>query len=243
VNNFYATSWEGTGQKYFQFKWRIKMLNKSVPALLMVILSIFSTMFYSNAYSATLPLSAEEITDLTFMREEEKLARDTYLTLYSLWDLPVLSNIASSEQMHMNALLKLLKKYNLPDPAANTEIGEFTNTELQTLYNTLIGRGEVSSLDALKVGGVIEEKDMRDIKAAIVRSQKDDIDATYENLLCGSRNHLRSFAKNIETLTGATYVAQILPQMEVDGILQSPMERCGKKDKVSSATNACKGKC
>jgi hypothetical protein len=221
----------------------MKMLTKSIPVLLAVILSIFSTIFYSNVYSATLPLSAEEISDLTFMREEEKLARDTYLTLYALWDLPVFSNIASSEQMHMNALLKLLKKYNLPDPAANTEIGEFTNTELQTLYNTLITKGEVSSLDALKVGGIIEEKDMRDIKEAIVRSQKADIDATYESLLCGSRNHLRSFAKNIETVTGAPYVAQILPQMEVDAILQSPMEKCGKKDKVSSTGNTCKGKC
>ena len=219
------------------------MLTKSIPVLLTLILSIFGTIFCSNVYSATQPLSAEEITDLTFMREEEKLARDTYLTLYALWELPVFSSIASSEQMHMDALLKLLKKYKLPDPAANTEIGEFTNTDLQTLYNTLLAKGELSSLDALKVGGIIEEKDMRDIKDAIVRSQKSDIDATYESLLCGSRNHLRSFAKNIETVTGAPYVAQILPQIEVDAILQSPIERCGRKDRVSSAGNACKGKC
>jgi hypothetical protein len=213
------------------------MLSKSIPLLLALILSIFSTLFYSNAYSAKLPLSAVEEADLLFMREEEKLARDTYLTLYELWDLTVLSNIASSEQAHMDALLKLLKKYKLPDPAANTEIGEFTNTDLQTLYNTLIAKGELSSLDALKVGGIIEEKDMQDIKEAIERSQKDDIDAVYEKLLCGSRNHLRSFAQNIQTLTGAPYVAQILPQIEVDQILQSPMERCGKKDKYSSNRN------
>jgi len=219
------------------------MLTKSIPVLLMVMFSALSVLFYSNAYSATLALSEAEKTDLTFMREEEKLARDTYLTLYALWDLPVLSNIASAEQTHMDALLKLLKKYTLPDPAASTGTGEFTNTDLQTLYNTLIAKGELSSFDALKVGGIIEEKDMRDIKEAIVRSQKDDIDSVYENLLCGSRNHLRSFAKNIEAVTGAPYVAQILPQMEVDEILQSPMEKCGKKDKISSSRNACKGKC
>ena len=219
------------------------MLTKSIPVLLMVMFSALSVLFYSNAYSATLALSEAEKTDLTFMREEEKLARDTYLTLFALWNLPVLSNIASAEQTHMDALLTLLKNYNLPDPAASTGTGEFTNTDLQTLYKTLIAKGELSSLDALKVGGIIEEKDMHDIKDAIVRSQKEDIDATYENLLCGSRNHLRSFAKNIETVTGAPYVAQILPQTEVDEILQSPMEKCGKKDKVSAARNACKGKC
>jgi len=219
------------------------MFTKSIPVLLMVMFSVLGAPFYSNAHSETLALSEAEKTDLTFMREEEKLARDTYLTLFALWNLPVLSNIASAEQTHMDALLTLLKNYNLPDPAASTGTGEFTNTDLQTLYKTLIAKGELSSLDALKVGGIIEEKDMHDIKDAIVRSQKEDIDATYENLLCGSRNHLRSFAKNIETVTGAPYVAQILPQTEVDEILQSPMEKCGKKDKVSAARNACKGKC
>ncbi len=219
------------------------MLTKTIPAFLTVMLFIFSTMFYSNVYSATQPLSAEESADLTFMREEEKLARDVYLTLYELWDLTVHSNIASSEQLHMDALLKLLKKYKLPDPAANTAIGEFTDTDLQTLYNDLIAKGEVSSLESLMVGGIIEEKDMHDIKAAILRSQHDDIDATYESLLCGSRNHLRSFAKNIESVTGAPYVAQILTQLEVDEILQSPMEKCGRKGKVASVKNVCKKNC
>jgi hypothetical protein len=143
----------------------------------------------------------------------------------------------------MDAMLALLKKYDLPDPAANTRIGEFTNAELQSLYNTLIERGKLSSLDALKVGGIIEEKDMRDIKVAIERSQQDDIDATYEKLLCGSRNHLRGFAQNIEAVTSMSYVAQVISRAEVDQILQTPMEKCGKKDKVSSARDACKGKC
>lgn len=81
---------------------------------------------------------------------------------------------------------------------------------------------------------------MHDIKAAIDRSQKDDIDVVYERLLCGSRNHLRSFGKNIEALTGS-YVAQILDQTEVDEILQSPMEKCGKGTLPDGT--ACTAKC
>jgi len=227
------------------------MLARKVPMLLAAMLmacgSLFysdshsATLFYSDTYSATEPLSVAEEADLLFMREEEKLARDTYLTLYAAWNLSVFSNIASSEQMHMNALLKLLKKYDLPDPAAGNEIGEFTNTALQTLYLELIEDGMVNSLEALKVGGLIEEKDMHDIKAAIDRSQKEDIDAVYESLLCGSRNHLRSFAQNIVALTEHAYVAQVLDQTEVDEILASPMEKCGKQ--ALPARNACKGKC
>jgi hypothetical protein len=217
------------------------MPTRKISVLFMVMLMTFGTLFYSNSHSATLPLTADEEADLLFMREEEKLARDTYLTFYEAWDLSVFSNIASSEQMHMNALLKLLKKYKLADPAANTAIGEFTNPDLQTLYNALIAQGAASGLDALKVGGLIEEKDMHDIKAAIDRSQKEDIDAVYESLLCGSRNHLRSFAQNIEALTGQSYIAQVLDQYEVDEILENPMEKCGKK--ALPDKNACKGKC
>ena len=204
------------------------MTKKIIPALFMAMLFALGATFYSNAYSATLTISEEEKADLLYMREEEKLARDTYLTLYEVWNLTVFSNIASSEQKHMDALLKLLKKYNLPDPAANTAIGEFTNSTLQNLYNTLIAMGKQSSLNALKVGGIIEETDMRDINAAIARSQKEDIDLVYESLVCGSRNHLRSYAENIVTATGVSYVAQVISQAEVDQILQTPMEKCGR---------------
>jgi len=195
----------------------------------MAILLVFGAMSYSDAYSATVQLSVDEEADLLFMREEEKLARDTYLTLYEKWNYSVFTNIAESEQQHMDALLKLLKKYKLTDPVGTNGIGVFTDQTLQSLYNTLIAKGEVSELEALKVGGLIEEKDMIDIKEAIERSQQDAIDAVYESLLCGSRNHLRSFALNIQALTSQPYVAQLLDPAEVSQILNSPMERCGKK--------------
>jgi hypothetical protein len=220
----------------------MNMTNCKSPILLMILLNAFLATSHAAPPSETVPLNEDEIEDLLFMREEEKLARDTYLTLYEEWDeYSIFSNIASSEQMHMNALLKLLKKYDLEDPAAGNEIGEFTNLDLQELYDLLISKGLQSELDALEVGGIIEETDMRDIKVAIDRSVHEDIDAVYESLLCGSRNHLRGFAKNIEALTGESYVAQVLEQSEVDQILATPMEKCGKK--VLPANNTCMGKC
>lgn len=221
------------------------MFTQKIPMLLAGALLAFGSLVHAPAYSATATLSQDEIDDLTFMREEEKLARDTYLTFYEQYDLlTVFSNIASSEQKHMNAMLKLLKKYDLPDPAAGNEIGEFTNAILQALYGELIAKGEVDAIEALKVGGLIEEKDMHDIDAAIERSQQDDIDAVYATLLCGSRNHLRAFAQNIETLTQKAYVAQLLTQEEVDAILEAPMEKCNSKNAVDGhAVNTCRGKC
>ena len=56
------------------------------------------------------PLTADEVYWLQYMREEEKLARDVYLALYATWKMPVFSNIAASEQRHMDVVLTLLTR-------------------------------------------------------------------------------------------------------------------------------------
>ena len=60
---------------------------------------------------ATTPLSATEKESLLYMREEEKLARDVYNAFYDRYGLRVFSNIATSEQAHMDAVLTLLNRY------------------------------------------------------------------------------------------------------------------------------------
>jgi hypothetical protein len=155
------------------------------------------------------------------MREEEKLARDVYLTLFDVWGTPVFASISTSEQQHMDAILSLLTLYKLPDPTTGKLVGEFVNTSLQALYDTLIARGRQSALDALLVGGVIEETDIRDLNQAIATSRLSNIDKVYTNLLNGTYNHLRAFASNIQALTGQPYVAQVIYQETVDSILGS----------------------
>jgi hypothetical protein len=176
---------------------------------------------------AAAPFSLE-IQDLTFMREEEKLARDVYLALYERWGLTPFSNISSSEQQHMDALLQLLKKYRLPDPAAGLVLGEFANQELQALYNRLIEQGARSDVDALLAGGIIEETDILDLQDALARSDNTDIDTVYGRLQCGSRNHLRAFAGVLKAITGQDYPAQVIAQQDVDAILAAPREKCGR---------------
>ena len=173
----------------------------------------------ARSSSTTLPLTAQEKSDLLFMREEEKLARDVYLTLFEVWGTPVFANIATSEQQHMDAILGLLNTYKLPDPTVGKMVGEFANAELQALYDALIARGKQSALEALKVGGVIEETDIEDIVAAMETSRLSNIDSVYQNLLNGSYNHLRAFASNIKSLTGQPYVAQVVSQDIVDSVL------------------------
>jgi hypothetical protein len=171
-----------------------------------------------NAKTTPAPVLTEtEAADLLFMREEEKLARDVYISMYEEYGLRVFNNISKAEQRHMDALLALLNTYGLEDPILG--FGEFANPELQELYDTLIAQGLESKLDALMVGALIEEVDMKDIVDAIERTNKTDIQSTYGNLLRGSQYHLRAFVRNIENFSGETYEAQWLTQEEVDAFL------------------------
>ena len=111
-------------------------------------------------------LSEAEKEGILYMREEEKLARDVHLKLYEIWGLQIFRNIADSEQTHMDAVKLLISRYNLEDPAPS-EVGKFSNPTLQELYYQLVELGSKSLEDALKVGAMIEEIDIVDLKRHI----------------------------------------------------------------------------
>ena len=178
---------------------------------------------------ASLPsesLSEVERAGLLYMREEEKLARDVYSTLYDVWGLNIFANIAQSEQTHTEAVRDLLVKYEIKDPVTDDAVGIFTNQDLQTLYNDLVARGSVSLEEALTVGALIEELDIRDLQAEIDRSDNADIDLVYENLLRGSRNHLRSFMSQLTT-RDANYEPQYITATAFNQIVESEKETGG----------------
>lgn len=169
-------------------------------------------------------LSEAESQGIVFMREEEKLARDVYLTLYEKWNLAILNNIASAEQTHMEAVKTLMDRYGLDDPAADQDVGEFTNQDLQTLYDQLVEQGSKSLVDALNVGAAIEEIDILDLQKYLAQTDKADIEIVYESLMKGSRNHLRSFVSVLKK-NGETYQPQYLSQDAYDAIVNTPIER------------------
>lgn len=175
----------------------------------------------------TLALSEPEISGLLFMREEEKLARDVYLYFYNLWGSQIFWNIAQSEEMHMNAILTLIERYELEDPAAETAPGEFGNADLQALYGELIDQGSQSLQDALLVGAAIEEIDILDIESYIAQTDQEDIILVYENLIKGSRNHLRAFVNNLDSKTGIDYQPQYMSTQAFEDIFASSTESGG----------------
>jgi len=162
-------------------------------------------------------LSEAEVATLSFMREEEKMARDVYITLYEVWQTPIFANISKAEQQHMDQIKLVLDSYELPDPASE-EMGVFTNTDIQALYDSLVERGRISQIEALQVGALIEEVDIADLQNAIAETENPVLENMYTNLMNGSYNHLRGFVRNIEYLD-YVYQPQHLSQEEVDDIL------------------------
>lgn len=186
-----------------------------------------------------------EASHLTFMREEEKLARDVYLTLAEQYPGQlVFSRIATlSEQTHTDTMRDKLVQFNLPDPNPDTNnlptsMGIFTGAEwgwyFTEKFEALTKKGMESELAALYVGAFIEELDMKDIAVCpqvmidhgypspcgLGYTDESALQTAYSSLISGSESHLRSYVGQIEAVIGVgNYVAQYLTQEEVDTIL------------------------
>jgi len=169
-------------------------------------------------------ISQQEIDDLKFLREEEKLARDVYLYSYEKYGETIFNSISQSEQQHMNSVLTLLNKYQIIDPASS-ERGVFTNQVLQSLYDDLIELSDVSLVEALKVGAFIEDLDINDLVELQSLSSLEDIINMCELLECGSRNHLRNFSSILES-NSYNYVPVYISLEDYNEIINSTVELC-----------------
>ena len=111
---------------------------------------------------------AVEETHLIFMREEEKLARDVYITLGAIYpSLNTFARIDDAEQKHTDTMADMLDRYGIEDPSTSDEVGVFTGEDygwyFTEKFELLCARGEIDGLEALYVGAFIEELDMHDI--------------------------------------------------------------------------------
>jgi len=165
-------------------------------------------------------LSAEESADLLYMREEEKLAHDVYVTLYETWGLRVFDNIAKAEQKHADSVAYWLDYYKISDPAEGNGFGEFDDARLQALYDDLATQGKQSVVDALKVGAAVEEIDILDLQERLAETNN-------SALMACSKNHLRAFASNIKAQSGESYAPQYMSQAAYNAIVSASAQGAG----------------
>ena len=147
------------------------------------------------AYSAVPYTSAALQSRLKYMVEEEKLSRDVYTVLAKTSAYPKFKNIANAEQFHLDQMSMVLKDYGLWNATLKRGPGVFYNKELSALYKTLVAKGQLSALDAIEVGIIIEEKDIADLTAMEKLITQDDIQFVVNYLKAGSQNHLAAFKR------------------------------------------------
>jgi hypothetical protein len=172
------------------------------------------------------PLFESEETDVLEMFEEEKLARDVYLTLADIWQLPIFANIARAEQRHMDLVWKLIETYGIVHPFTDDTPGVFPEGSPATqLYSDFVARGAVSLVEALLVGVEIEDKDLYDLYEILDATDNDHLELVFHNLAKGSRNHLRAFMRALEAQGGTYEPGAYLDEATFYAVLEADMEQ------------------
>lgn len=152
-----------------------------------------------NSFSQSANLSNQEVTDMKYMLEEEKLARDVYEYFDDIYNLRIFNNIKISEQRHMDMIEYLLNSYKI-SYTLSSERGIFYNKQLQTTYNQLIKQGIQSQHHALEAGKMIEVQDIDDLEKASKKTSHSDISSVYSKLIMASNNHLQAFNRNLSRI-------------------------------------------
>lgn len=149
-------------------------------------------------------LTETQAADLSFTRDEERMALDLYTLFADEYELPgrgvgrnavtIFSNIADSETTHTTTVLAKLKDYCLPDPAWHMDDGEYVVPAIQDLYDDWELQGLLDMDAALQVGIELEQRDIDDLEALIAKDNPADIEAVYVNLCEGSLSHWAAFS-------------------------------------------------
>ncbi len=182
------------------------------------------------AQQQRIALSPSEKNAILLMREEEKLARDVYDSLYMKWEGNPFGNIRRSEQTHMDLMKSLVTTYGLSDPVDDTKdaAGVFVNALLQKYFNEMVAAGSQSFVQALQTGARIEELDIHDLKESMEHTKQPDILFTYRQLRMASENHLRAFVRRLK-MAGVDYQPVILGKEAFETIVSTGNNGQGRR--------------
>jgi len=178
-------------------------------------LAVTQASFAENDFTAE---QQTEFNDLiAFSWNEEKMAKDLYLNLYSDLvlqgsEIKSLANVANnSETKHQETMRALLEKYDLDilsgevlggydgDALNAIASGEFSLTEVQDLYDGLWDHAILHAnfaQGALEAACMVEVVDVNDLNASIEQAQAlgaFELVVAFENLRSGSYNHYWAF--------------------------------------------------
>ncbi len=169
--------------------------------------------------TAPLVLSDAARAALQFQVDEERMAGELYLALGEKHAARPFRNIPRAEARHRELLQNLAARAGLPAPAV-TATGCYETAVIQARYDALLERGQASLIDALRVGALVEEQDIADLRALAATTDHPEMLAAIAALQRGSQHHLRAFVRNLRA-RGVDYEAQVLPPAEVARLISA----------------------
>ncbi len=178
-------------------------MTKAAGALLAAGAAGGTALHAKGTTTASAALTEEQKDDLFFVFQEEKVARDVYITLGEQYPQEsTFAMIQQSEQRHIEAAGALCESYGVDTSYVNLDlVGHFELPTMQELYDACVEQGMLSKLDALKVGELIELTDIDDL-TRIMKGMPADVVSVFENLKDGSINHLDAFRRAIARTEG-----------------------------------------
>lgn len=190
---------------------------KTIITCLLSLFLIFNSSIIYSQYTE------QEKTDLLFTLQEEKLAYDFYSDMYTKYNSKVFENIMEAEKVHQQHVLDLLNNLNIDVGDFSSAAGEYSNKDIQELYNMLSEIGSYSYTDALRAATKYEEQDIQDLRNFYNQSENQQVKDLYGCLEKATHNHLRAFVKNLKK-EGINYKPKVLSEDDYNTIINSEKE-------------------
>jgi len=167
----------------------------------------------ATASSATAIADDTRTADLSFSRDEERMARDLYTLFGQTYDAAIFDRIAASEQQHFDTVGTLLTTYAVADPAAGRLAGTYASADVQKLYDQWKAQGLTSVQDAYAAGVALEHTDIADLRKLLARNSDSDVHRVFSHLLAASQQHLAAFTNAVNGGSDAAFCSGTGEQM------------------------------
>jgi hypothetical protein len=140
-------------------------------------------------------LDDRERASMRYMLQVHKMARDVYLQYFDLWKVGLFSELAHGKQLNMDAMLELMRKYDLAPQVRPEEFGQFSDRKFSKQYSNFLQTGRLSMFEALRAAGTIENLCLFDASNQMERTDNQDLRRAYALFMQESRDNLQRIKK------------------------------------------------
>ncbi|HMS63804.1 MAG TPA: DUF2202 domain-containing protein [Ignavibacteria bacterium] len=187
---------------------------KTTITILISFLFIFTTPKIYSQYSE------EEKNGLLYTLQEEKAAYDFYKSMFEKYNQKVFGNVMDAEKSHMQHVTDVINELNIDASVIDLTPGQFTNKDVNNIYEEMMKIGAFSFSDALRAAARYEENDILDLRKFYSKAENEKIKALYDCLDKATQNHMRAFAKNLKS-EDIIYNPTVLTADEYNEIINS----------------------